>query len=160
MRLLITAIGRLKDGPERILYRRYAERIDRTGRGIALGPLDLVEIGESRAASAKMRADEEAQRLLDKARGADLLIALDERGRQLSSAAFAGLIRDARDRGVGLAAFLIGGPDGHGEAVRKEAGLMLSLGLLTLPHGLTRLVLTEQLYRAVTILSGHPYHRY
>jgi len=159
MRLLIAAVGRLKDGPERTLYRRYAERIGQAGRGVALGPLDLIEIGESRTAGAKARADEEAQRLLDKVRSADFLIVLDERGRQFSSEGFAGFIRDARDRGVGLAAFLIGGPDGHGEAVRKEAGLLLSLGSLTLPHGLTRLVLAEQLYRAVTILAGHPYHR-
>jgi len=159
MRLVIAAVGRLKDGPERELYRRYAERIAPIGRNVALGPLDLVETAESRAGSAKARADEEAKQLLRKCADADFRIVLDERGRELSSAAFANTIRDARDRGVGSAAFLIGGPDGHGSAVREAADLMLSISAMTLPHGLLRIVLAEQIYRAITILAGHPYHR-
>jgi 23S rRNA (pseudouridine1915-N3)-methyltransferase len=159
MRLVIGAVGRLKDGPERQLYQRYAERIAPAGRTVGLGPLDLIEIPESRAGSAKARADEEAQRLIGKCDGADFKVVLDERGRQLSSAAFANAIRDARDRSAGIAAFLIGGPDGHGVAVRDAADLVLSVSQMTLPHGLARIVLAEQLYRAVTILAGHPYHR-
>ena len=159
MRLMIAAVGRLKDGPERVLYQRYAERIGPAGRSVGLGPPDLIEIAESRAGSAKVRADEEAQRLLGKCEAAQFRVVLDERGRQLSSAAFANAIRDARDRSVGEAAFLIGGPDGHGPAARDAADLLLSISQMTLPHGLARIVLAEQLYRAVTILAGHPYHR-
>jgi 23S rRNA (pseudouridine1915-N3)-methyltransferase len=159
MRLVIAAVGRLKDGPERDLYRRYAERIGPAGRAVGLGPLDLIEIAESRAGRPPARAGEEAQRLLGKSDGADFLIVLDERGKPLSSAAFASAIRAARDRGAGTAAFLIGGPDGHGAAAREAADLLLSLGSMTLPHALARIVLAEQLYRAVTILAGHPYHR-
>jgi 23S rRNA (pseudouridine1915-N3)-methyltransferase len=159
MRLVIAAVGRLKGGPERELYQRYAERIAPIGRTVGLGPLDLIEIAESRAGGPRARADDEAQRLLRKCHDAEFRIVLDERGKQLSSVAFANTIRDARDRGVGSAAFLIGGPDGHGSAVRDAADLLLSISPMTLPHGLARILLAEQLYRAVTILSGHPYHR-
>jgi 23S rRNA (pseudouridine1915-N3)-methyltransferase len=159
MRLVIAAVGRLKDGPEREFYRRYAERVAPLGRTVSLGPLDLIEIAESRAANPKARADEEAQNLLRKCEGADFRIVLDEHGKELSSAQFAKTIRDARDRGAGTAAFLIGGPDGHGASAREAADLVLSLGSMTLPHGLARIVLAEQIYRAVTILAGHPYHR-
>lgn len=159
MRLLIAAVGRLKDGPERELYQRYAERIAPAGRAVGLGPLDLIEIAESRAGSATARAEDEAQRLLRKCNDADFRVVLDERGKQLSSVAFASAIRDARDRGAGAAAFMIGGPDGHGAAVRDRADLLLSISAMTLPHGLARIVLAEQIYRAVTILTGHPYHR-
>jgi 23S rRNA (pseudouridine1915-N3)-methyltransferase len=159
MRLLIAAVGRLKDGPERALYRRYAERIGPAGRAVGLGPLDLIEIAESRAGGPKARTGEEAQHLLSKSGHADFRVVLDEGGKPLSSAAFASAIRAARDRGADTAAFLIGGPDGHGASARQAADLLLSLGPMTLPHGLARIVLAEQLYRAVTILAGHPYHR-
>jgi 23S rRNA (pseudouridine1915-N3)-methyltransferase len=159
MRLLIAAVGRLKDGPERELYQRYAERIAPAGRAVGLGPLDLIELAESRAGSPRARADEEAQRLLGKCDGVEFRVALEERGKQLSSVAFASAIRDARDRSAGVAAFLIGGPDGHGAALRDRADLLLSISAMTLPHGLARIVLAEQIYRAVTIMTGHPYHR-
>jgi 23S rRNA (pseudouridine1915-N3)-methyltransferase len=90
---------------------------------------------------------------------AGLRVALDERGKALSSDAFARLMGHKRDDGVASLAFLIGGPDGNGKAVLDAADLTLSLGSMTLPHGLARVVLIEQVYRAVTILSGHPYHR-
>ena len=77
----------------------------------------------------------------------------------MSSESFASFIAETRDSGIKSCTFLIGGPDGHGEPALKAAQLRLSLGSLTLPHGLARVVLIEQLYRAATILSGHPYHR-
>jgi len=158
MHLVIAAVGRLKDA-ERELCARYIARVSAIGRSVALGPLEVREIPESRKPTAAARMAEEAQRLLASCRDADLRIVLDEGGKPLTSAKFAGLLGDARDRGVRSAAFLIGGPDGHGEAARKAADVVLALGPMTLPHGLARIVLAEQLYRAATILAGHPYHR-
>jgi 23S rRNA (pseudouridine1915-N3)-methyltransferase len=159
MRLSIIAIGRLKDGPERELYQRYAKRIDEAGRGVALGPLTLAEFPEARQASAKQRQADEAQRLIGAADGSDLMVALDERGKTFGSEAFARWLGAQRDEGRRTIAFLIGGADGHGEAVSARVPFKMSLGPMTLPHGLARIVLAEQLYRAATILAGHPYHR-
>jgi 23S rRNA (pseudouridine1915-N3)-methyltransferase len=159
MRLIISAIGRLKDGGERDLYDRYAQRLDQTGRAVALGPLTLHEFPESKLASTELRKADEATRLLKTTGDAQVIIALDEQGRHHSSATFAALLGQHRDAGAKVIAFLIGGADGHGEAVMKAAHIKLALGTMTLPHGLARVVLTEQLYRAATILSGHPYHR-
>ncbi|MCC7252858.1 23S rRNA (pseudouridine(1915)-N(3))-methyltransferase RlmH [Hyphomicrobium sp.] len=158
MRLSIVAVGRLKDGPERELYLKYAKRIDDTGRNVALGPVKLTEIAEARQASAAQRRADEAQRLAVAA-DADFVVLLDEGGTALGSEAFARLLATRRDEGRRTTAFLIGGPDGHGGAARAKAQLVLSLGPMTLPHGLARIVLAEQIYRAATILSGHPYHR-
>lgn len=158
MRLIVAAVGRLKDA-ERELYERYAKRFDAAGRGLGLGPLSLCEIGEARAATTTLRKSDEAQRLLKAASAADVSIALDENGRALASEDFASLIAKTRDDGAKAVSFLIGGPDGQGEEALAAAKLKLSLGPMTLPHGLARIVLVEQLYRAATILSGHPYHR-
>jgi 23S rRNA (pseudouridine1915-N3)-methyltransferase len=159
MRLVIAAVGKLKNGAERELYARYADRVSASGRAIALGPLELREIIEGKAPSAEARMADEAGRLLAKCKGAGITILLDERGKALTSTDFASLLVKARDRGEAEAAFLLGGPDGHGEATRKAARITLSLGPMTLPHGLARIVLAEQIYRATTIVSGHPYHR-
>jgi 23S rRNA (pseudouridine1915-N3)-methyltransferase len=158
MRLIVAAVGRLKDA-ERDLYGRYAKRFDAGGRSLGLGPLQLTEIGESRAATPDLRKDDEAQRLLKAASAAEVTVALDEEGRAVSSEAFAQWLAERRDGGAKAMAFLIGGPDGHGKGVLDAAALKLSLGAMTLPHGLARIVLAEQLYRAATILAGHPYHR-
>lgn len=159
MKVLIAAVGKLKAGPERDLYERYADRASAAGRAVALGPVDLIELPESRAASARSRMDDEAARLLARAGGDGFRIVLDEAGKALTSRAFADLVARARDSGAPCLCCLIGGADGHGAAARAEANVVLSLGPMTLPHGLARIVLAEQLYRAVTILSGHPYHR-
>ncbi len=159
MRVVLAAVGRLKDAEERAIVARYTQRFDQTGRALGLGPLTVVELPESRAATSPERKIDEAQRLLKAAGTAGLVIALDVEGRSHSSEAFAKLIAKYRDNGVKSAAFLIGGPDGHGDAALDAAGIKLSLGPMTLPHGLARVVLAEQLYRAATILAGHPYHR-
>jgi 23S rRNA (pseudouridine1915-N3)-methyltransferase len=158
MRLVIAAVGRFRAGGEADLVARYAGRIDALGRSHALGPLDVIEIAESRASSAAQRRAHEAEALL-KATTASRRIVLDERGKSQASQAFADFVRRERDGGAQSVAFLIGGPDGHGEAVRAQAALILSLSTLTLSHGLARVVLAEQIYRALTIIAGHPYHR-
>jgi 23S rRNA (pseudouridine1915-N3)-methyltransferase len=158
MRLIVAAVGRLKDA-ERDLCERYQKRFDAAGRALGLGPLSICELSESRAASAVTRKAEEAGRLLKAAASASALVVLDEGGKALASEAFAKWLAQTRDGGCKGLAFLIGGPDGHGADVVQGAALKLSLGAMTLPHGLARVVLIEQLYRATTILSGHPYHR-
>ncbi|HPG88104.1 MAG TPA: 23S rRNA (pseudouridine(1915)-N(3))-methyltransferase RlmH [Hyphomicrobium sp.] len=128
-------------------------------RAIGLGPLDIIELPESRAESVIARKADESVRLLKAVNTASIRIALDESGRSLSSDAFAKILSKHADGGAKACAFLIGGPDGHGAESLASADLKLSLGAMTLPHGLARIVLIEQLYRAATILTGHPYHR-
>ena len=158
MRLLICAVGRLKAGPERDLVARYAERLNATARNLAFGPLDIVEIDESRARRAEDRKTEEAEKLLAAAGGAQI-IALDENGTSPGSEAFAAKIAGWRDGGTTSLAFLIGGADGHGDAISSRSTMTLSFGKMTWPHQVVRMLLTEQLYRAATIIAGHPYHR-
>jgi len=158
VRLSICAVGRLKAGPERDLVARYVERLNAGGRSLALGPLDIVEIDESRARRPEDRKAEEAEKLLAAA-GAAVVVALDENGASPDSEAFATKISAWRDGGTGTLAFLIGGADGHGEAVKAKAAMTLSFGRMTWPHQITRILLAEQLYRASTIIAGHPYHR-
>ena len=158
MHVTIAAIGKLKDDAERVLVDRYAKRIG-TGRSGGLGPLKEAEAGESRRASATERRDEEAERLLKLIAPSDIRVVLDETGAAMTSEAFAKWIGSQRDSGARGLAFLIGGPDGHAASMRQSARLLLSLGPMTLPHGLARAVLAEQIYRATTILAGHPYHR-
>jgi 23S rRNA (pseudouridine1915-N3)-methyltransferase len=159
MRILIAAVGKLKDAEERAIQERYASRFNGAGKAIGLGPLSIREFPESRAATAAERKREESSKLLKEAGAAELVVALDPGGRSLTSEAFAAFLGEKRDGGTKACAFLVGGPDGHGKTALDGANLKLSLGSLTLPHGLARVVLIEQLYRAVTILSGHPYHR-
>lgn len=159
MRMLIAAVGKLKDDEERSIVSRYAKRIDAAGKSLAIGPLEIIELPESRASSSDARKAEEAMRLLKITSDADFTITLDVQGRSLSSEAFANVLKNTRDDGAKSCAILIGGPDGHGAEVLAKANLKLSLGAFTLPHGLARVVISEQLYRVVTIIAGHPYHR-
>jgi 23S rRNA (pseudouridine1915-N3)-methyltransferase len=159
MRVVIASVGRLKEGPDAALFERYWTRFRAAGRSLGFTQTKLAELAESRAAAATARCDDEANRLLAAVGQAARLVALDERGKMLDSAAFAQLLVRHRDDGAKTLAFAIGGPDGHGAAVLDASALKLSLGSMTLPHGLARIVLAEQLYRAATILSGHPYHR-
>jgi 23S rRNA (pseudouridine1915-N3)-methyltransferase len=159
MRILIAAVGKLKDGAERELYARYADRLAAISRQAALGPIELIELAESRAGSASERQTDEASRLLKAASKAEVIVALDENGQNYTSPSFAGLLRKNSDQGRSLMAFLVGGADGQGTEVLQKSHFKLSLGSMTLPHGLARVVLSEQLYRAATIITGHPYHR-
>ena len=159
MRLLIAAVGKLKQGPERELLTHYFARIEALGRKLGLGPLSLIEIPESRAASATVRCRDEAKALLAKLPPSYRQICLDRAGTHFSSEGFAVRLGKFRDGGADGLAFVIGGADGLGGEALAKADMRLSLGAMTLPHGLVRIVLAEQLYRAETILSGHPYHR-
>jgi 23S rRNA (pseudouridine1915-N3)-methyltransferase len=159
MRLTVIAVGRLKSGPERELVQRYEKRLAGLGKNIGLAPLRVIELTESRAAQTAARTDQEAREILAKCGPRAALVLLDEAGQTATSDEFAKLLAGYRDTSASEICFLIGGPDGHGEAARAAAHATFSLSKLTLPHGLARVVLIEQLYRAATILSGHPYHR-
>jgi 23S rRNA (pseudouridine1915-N3)-methyltransferase len=159
MKISIHAVGRMKAGPEKELSARYLDRFSRSGPAIGLEFSGVTEIAESRAALAAEREREEADRLLSVLDEKAALILLDERGRNLSSPQFSERLAFLRDDGQRTAVFAIGGPDGHEERLRGRAALVWSLGALTWPHQMVRIMLAEQLYRATTILSGHPYHR-
>lgn len=153
------AVGRLKAGPERELAERYFERLQKTGPAVGLEFSGVVETAESRARSAPERRREEGLRLQAHLQPGTALVLLDERGRNLSSEAFAGRMGLWRDGGHKAALVAIGGADGHDASLRDQADLVLSFGALTWPHQLVRVMLAEQLYRVTTILAGHPYHR-
>lgn len=159
MRISLFAVGRLKAGPEKDLASRYLDRFAKAGPAVGLELSRLVEISESRASNAETRKRDEAA-LLDKAlpEGAILLL-LDERGKSLDSESFAGLIGRFRDSGKRDLMVAIGGADGLDPELRDKADAVVNLGTMTWPHQLVRILIAEQLYRAVTILSGHPYHR-
>lgn len=119
----------------------------------------MLEVAESKATTAGARIQAEAEALLAKVPSSHRLVCLDRQGEALSSAALAELLAKWRDGGAEGVAFLIGGADGLPPQTLAKAAKAISLGPMTLPHGLARIVLAEQIYRAATILAGHPYHR-
>ena len=151
MRLHVAAVGRCKAGPERALYEHFARRVT--------FPLDLIEVEEKRRLPAKALKKREAELIVARAPEGALLVALDEKGKPFTSLAFAKRLGQWRDDGIRDVAFLIGGAEGLDEALLKRAALVLSLGPMTWPHLMARAMLAEQLYRAQSILAGHPYHR-
>ncbi len=153
--MTLIAVGRAKPGPHRDLFEHYAERL---GHGL-LGGLRLKEVEERRPLPPQELKRCEAELLLGARPKGARLVALDERGKTLASGDFAALLGRWRDDGVGDLAFAIGGADGLDASVREAAALTLALGPMTWPHLLTRALLAEQLYRAQSILTGHPYHR-
>lgn len=157
--MLIAAVGRLKAGPERELLARYLDRANASGKLLALAPVEVIEVPESPAQTSAKRKSDEAKALLAGIPSNAKLIALDERGKNIPSEDFAKKLARIRDNGAAVTAFLIGGADGLDETLRKKAEFTLAFGAATFPHQIVRILLAEQIYRAVTILSGHPYHR-
>ncbi len=151
MRVLILAVGKAKPGPEQDLCAMYADRLPWS--------VDVKEIAPNKDQSPEVRKTREAEALIKAVPEGSVIIALDENGTSESSQKFAKRVGGWRDDGARTLAFMIGGADGHGEAVLKRARHTLSLGLMTWPHMLVRGLLMEQLYRAHSILTGHPYHR-
>lgn len=155
LNILVLAVGKAAKAPERELCARYLERLAGVGRQLGLAAVEVREVAD---ATGPTRAAMEADRLLALRRTGPL-VALDERGPARSSEAFAAWLGAALESGVQTLHFAIGGADGHGPAVRAAADETLSFGPMTLPHLLVRVLLLEQIYRAVTIRLGHPYHR-
>ena len=159
MRLIVAAVGRLKQGPERELAASYCKRAKATGRSLGLREVEIIEIRESRADDHDRRRTEESIALANVIPDGAVVAVLDERGENIDSAALAGLIRQWRADGRAAACFIIGGTDGLAPSLLERAKIRLAFGTATWPHQLIRIMLLEQIYRAATILSGHPYHR-
>jgi 23S rRNA (pseudouridine1915-N3)-methyltransferase len=159
MRLLIAAVGRLKQGPEREIGAGYLKRAEATGRKLGLRSIEIIEIRESRAQDAERRRVEESIALANIIPDNAIVVVLDQRGESLDSAAFAGLLREWRANDRAAVCFIIGGADGLAPSLVDRAKVRLAFGKATWPHQLVRTMLLEQLYRACTILAGHPYHR-
>jgi 23S rRNA (pseudouridine1915-N3)-methyltransferase len=159
MRLVVIAVGRLKQGPERELAERYRERFDDIGRKLGFRGLEIHEIPESRARDAETRIAEEAAAISAATPPKSILVALDERGDSIDSQGFARHLARWRDDQVADTIFIIGGADGLSPELRRMARLRMAFGSATWPHQMVRVMLLEQVYRAATILAGHPYHR-
>ena len=153
--MTVLAVGRLRAGPEAELVADYLARFDRTGRPLGLGPAQVIELEDRRGGGPSAEAALLAAAI---PKGASL-VALDERGRDIDSPAFAALLRRSADAGVRDLAFAIGGADGLDPAFRTSADHVVSFGRMVWPHLLVRVMLAEQLYRAASILAGTPYHR-
>ena len=145
MAVKVHAIGRLKRGPETELVERYTKRLKRLKTTIRALPEGAAK-------------EQEGDALLASLPPQAFILALDERGEDMASVPFARLLGDQLDQGRELA-FVIGGADGLSDAVRKRANILLRFGSMTWPHQIVRGLLFEQIYRAETILLGHPYHR-
>ena len=155
----MVAVGRLKPGPEKIMAGDYLTRAEGFGRKCGVTRIGITEFSESQASSPASRMAEEGKLVAAALPTRAFSIVLDERGKALASEAFADLLRRHLDGGTQDMAFLIGGPDGHAPGIREGAGLLLGFGPMTWPHRLVRVMLLEQIYRALTIIAGHPYHR-
>jgi 23S rRNA (pseudouridine1915-N3)-methyltransferase len=155
MRVQICAVGRLRTGPELDLIKDYAQRFDRSGRALGLGPLTITEVEDKKGGG--MAAE---GKLLRSAipKGA-AICTMDERGKLLSSPEFSQKLAAFRDTGTSDLTFIIGGADGIAKDLRTDADMSLSFGKMVWPHMLARVMLSEQLYRAASILAGAPYHR-
>jgi 23S rRNA (pseudouridine1915-N3)-methyltransferase len=158
MKILLISVGRTAKGPERELAERYHKRITPLARSLGFGALDIKTVPESQKNSAGLRRAEEAQKLL-KLVPQGTLIALDERGKTIASEAFSRFMQIALDDGRGAITFVIGGPDGLDDGIKSKADKIIAFGAMTWPHQLASAMLMEQIYRGLTILSGHPYHR-
>jgi 23S rRNA (pseudouridine1915-N3)-methyltransferase len=159
MRIIVAAIGRLKQGPERELAAFYCKRAAASGRPLGLREIEVVEIRESRAHDIERRRVEESIALANVIPDGAIVVVLDQRGKSLDSAALAALLHQWRAEDRAASCFIIGSADGLAPSLVERANVRLAFGAATWPHQLVRIMLLEQLYRAGTILSGHPYHR-
>jgi 23S rRNA (pseudouridine1915-N3)-methyltransferase len=159
MRIVVIAVGRMKQGPERELAERYRKRFDEVGRKLGFRGLDIREIGESRAREAQARIAEEAAAISAAIPENSVLVTLDERGENVDSNTLARRLGEWRDQAAAQTIFVIGGADGLSPDLQGKAKIRVAFGAATWPHQMVRVMLLEQLYRAATILAGHPYHR-
>ena len=159
MEIALLAVGRLKAGPESELCARYLDRARKTGRGLGFRGFGVQELAESRAVRTADRIAEEEALLLGGLGKGGKIVCLDEGGDLLDSEAFATMLGRDAAAAIPRTMFVVGGPDGLGPSLKDRADRNISFGRVTWPHQIVRVLLAEQLYRAMTILSGHPYHR-
>jgi 23S rRNA (pseudouridine1915-N3)-methyltransferase len=158
LRLAILAVGRMKAGPERELFERYAKRMEMLAASLGFH-VEWRELDEGRARNVEERRAEEARAILAAVPKGAWLTILDERGAALTSAQWAAEIGKAREGSVSAYTVAIGGPDGVSSGLRESARSVVSFGAMTWPHQLVRVMAGEQIYRALSILACHPYHR-
>jgi 23S rRNA (pseudouridine1915-N3)-methyltransferase len=159
MRLLVVCVGRSKASAERDLVARYLERASGLSRNLGIDPIELREVETSRAQSAEKRKAQEAQAIRTALGNDAFVIACDEHGKNLNSEDWTAWLARIRDQGHATLGLVIGGPDGLDQSLCAQAALCLAYGAMTWPHQLVRVMAAEQIYRAMTILAGHPYHR-
>ena len=159
MRMMLACVGRARAAAEQELCETFLKRARNLGRSLSFSPIELVLVDTSRAPGAEARKAQEATRLRKRIPPGAHRIVLDERGAALKSAAFAERLAALRDSGARDLVFVVGGPDGLAPDLIEEAEACLALGPQTWPHLLVRAMLAEQIYRGLSILSGHPYHR-
>jgi len=159
MRVVIAAVGRLKQGAERELASVYRKRAETIGRASGLRQIEIIEIRESRARDAERRRTEESIAIANIVPEGAVLVVFDSGGANIDSPGLAALLQKCRQDNRPAVCFIIGGADGITASLRGRANYVLAFGAATWPHQLVRVMLLEQLYRAGTILAGHPYHR-
>lgn len=159
MRLVILAVGQARGTPEGSLSDDYCNRARAMGKRLGFSSVTVEEVGVSKLREARARIAEEGERLAARIPDAAHVILLDAKGKGMTSDGFAEMLGAMRDAGARDLVFLIGGPDGLSPPASVKAGRSLAFGPQTWPHLLVRAMLAEQIYRALTILAGHPYHR-
>jgi 23S rRNA (pseudouridine1915-N3)-methyltransferase len=159
VRIIVIAVGRLKQGPERALAEDYRKRAQAIGRTLGVREIEIIEIRESRAHDAERRRIEESIAIANIIPERAATVILDQRGENLDSAALAALLREWRAQDRAAVCFIVGAADGLAASLFERAQFRLAFGAATWPHQLVRIMLLEQLYRAASIIAGHPYHR-
>ncbi len=159
MKISLHAVGRMKKGPERDLFDRYFDRARAVGKNLNMVVLPVKEHAEGRGQRPLDRKAQEARDLLSHIDDKAYILALDERGKSISSSDFAKLIEKERDCGRGHFCLMIGGADGFDGLIRERADQLISFGAMTWPHQMVRIMAAEQIYRSFCIVSGHPYHK-
>lgn len=159
MRVIVIAVGRLKQGPARELAETYRKRAQAIGRPLGMREIEIVEIRESRAQEAERRRVEETIAIANVIPERAMIVILDEHGENLDSATLAASLQQWRAEDRPAVCFIIGGADGLARSLSERAARKLAFGTATWPHQLVRIMLLEQIYRAASMLAGHPYHR-
>jgi 23S rRNA (pseudouridine1915-N3)-methyltransferase len=159
MRLTILAVGYARGTSEAALIDDYIHRAQQIGRNMGFAAVTVEEVSLSKARDAKSRMTEEAEKLAARVPEGAHVVLLDAKGKGMTSEDFSEMLGTLRDLGTKDLCFVIGGPDGLAPLPGKKAGRSLAFGPQTWPHLLVRAMLAEQIYRALTILAGHPYHR-
>jgi 23S rRNA (pseudouridine1915-N3)-methyltransferase len=159
MRLHMLAVGNARGTNEAPLVEDFIGRAQNMGRRMGFTAVTVTEVPVSKVRETKKRMDEEAERLAARVPEGAHIVLLDAKGKGMTSTDFAEMLGALRDAGTKDFVFIIGGPDGLGALSKIKSGRSLAFGPQTWPHLLVRAMLAEQIYRAMTILAGHPYHR-
>jgi 23S rRNA (pseudouridine1915-N3)-methyltransferase len=159
MRIVVIAVGRLKQGPERDLSEHYQGRFAAIGRSLGVREIEVIEVRESRAQDAERRRIEESVAIANVIPERATTVILDRQGKNIASDTLAALLQEWRAQDLPAVCFVVGAADGLASSLLERAQFKVAFGTATWPHQLARIMLLEQLYRAASIIAGHPYHR-